>query len=163
MLVFSKNYFTYICIHRVKITYRQKKSESVLLHAPSHPSEDILKSDSIKTIFIHANMTFISHRLDQGVIETVRKKHGKRKLLSYIWTWGNNVIKTKNYRLWNLCVDRMMKLFWWNNNKHIFYKNMANGTMEKMDPQNLCTRLNEKFVVLCNLHQDMKVFIKMKC
>ncbi|GBM32946.1 hypothetical protein AVEN_268865-1 [Araneus ventricosus] len=57
------------------------KALLVLDNAPSHPSEKELKDSNIQAVFLTPNVTALIQPMDQGVIESVKRRY-RRKLLT---------------------------------------------------------------------------------
>lgn len=60
------------------------KAALVLDNAPSHPSEEELKDGDIEAVFLPPNVTALLQPMDQGVIESVKRRY-RRKLLATLF------------------------------------------------------------------------------
>lgn len=58
-----------------------RKAVLIIDNAPTHPNVEELRSGDIKTVFLPPNVTSLCQPMDQGVLETLKKKY-RRKLLS---------------------------------------------------------------------------------
>lgn len=59
------------------------KAVLIMDNAPSHPSENVLKKGEIKTRFLPPNVTSLIQPMDQGVLESLKRRY-RRKLLNSI-------------------------------------------------------------------------------
>ncbi|GBN73252.1 hypothetical protein AVEN_144360-1 [Araneus ventricosus] len=79
-----------ICKRHLKSQKLLIKALIVLDNAPSHPSEEELKDGNIQAVFLPLNVASLIQPMDQGVIESVKRRYRRKLLTALSEKYGKN-------------------------------------------------------------------------